>query len=184
MLLTLTTFLIPAALAVALPQGPPGGPGGPGGGPPSVAPTVDSLTMVGPGCPLGAGGLVQEVRNGTPVFLFTEWNLDLKEADPAAEVPVVDKFCQETIKLGNGPVGMQVRISQVTIGGWASLATGSKLSIAVDTRLGNTTAGVSNHYPQVQKKSQRIPLKPPKKETRPQRHEGSRTDVDSWANIS
>ena len=128
--------------AFALPQG--GPPGGPAGGPPAgVQPTVVGMNMFGPGCPMGAGGTVQQIQNGTPVFLFPEWNLTLSDADPKLAKPSVDKFCQETISLANGPVGMQVRIATVSVGGWADLKSGSTLEIAVSTRLGSTTAGVS-----------------------------------------
>lgn len=152
------------AVAVAMPQQPqpaPDTPLPPGavpdtpGLPPGTAPsggatpgpggatmTVDSQTMVGPGCPIGAGGLIQEMREGLPVFLFTEWNLDLGEADPMAPTASTSKFCQQETKLSNGPVGMQFRIDKFTIGGWADLKAGSKIGIDVETRLGDLATGV------------------------------------------
>jgi hypothetical protein len=106
-------------------------------------PSVNSLTMIGPGCPIGSGGQATEVQGGTPVFLFTEWGLNLADADKSSDMPSVDKFCQENISLGNGPPGYQVRIAAVTLRGWATLETGSLISIAVNTKLGGTQAGVS-----------------------------------------
>jgi hypothetical protein len=126
------------------PSGPPGGAPGPGSGPGGSTMSVDSMTMVGTGCPIGAGGVVQEVREGIPVFSFSEWNLNLAEADPNAPTTAVEKFCQEEMRLSNGPTGMQFRIGTITIEGWADLKTGSKISIATETRLGDTPAVVSN----------------------------------------
>ena len=121
-----------ATLASALPQG--------GGGAGAVNPTVDSLVMSGPGCPLGSGGIVQQMRNNTPVFLFPEWSLRLPDADTNATS--VSKFCNEQISLGNGPVGLQVRIATVSVSGYAALESGAKIGVDVETKLGNTTAGV------------------------------------------
>jgi hypothetical protein len=125
------------------PTGAPGG-GGPGAsGPGGSTMTVDSMTMVGSGCPIGAGGLVTEVREGLPVFMFTEWNLDLTESESNTTTASVDKFCQEEMKLSKGPLGMQFRIGAVSVSGWADLKAGSKISITVETRLGEATGGVS-----------------------------------------
>jgi hypothetical protein len=105
-------------------------------------PTVDSMTMIGPGCPIGSGGMATEIRNSTPVFMFTEWYLNLADADLTAEYPSVSKFCQETINLAHATPGYQVRIAAVTIGGWADLDDSTEIEIEVDTRLGAEQAGV------------------------------------------
>lgn len=114
-----------------------------GGGPPAVSPTVQNLTMSGSGCPIGAGGLVQQIRNGTPVFLFTEWNLALPNTADASNKNQHAKWCTEQIQLANGPVGMQLRIATVSVGGWANLETDTKLKVDVSTSLGSKVAGVS-----------------------------------------
>lgn len=96
--------------------------------------------MSGPGCPVGAGGLIQQIRNGTPVFLFTEWNLALPgKGDPVTQD---SKWCTEQIQLANGPVGMQLRIATITVGGWATLGADTKLKVDVSTVLGGKVAGV------------------------------------------
>lgn len=105
---------------------------------------ADSIVMAGTGCPVGAGGIVQEARDGIPVFTFTEWNLELAAAEATTQgnVASVEKFCQEVWNLSGGPTGMQYRIGTVTIEGWADLKAGSKIDIAVETRLGNVAGGV------------------------------------------
>ncbi|KAK3312313.1 hypothetical protein B0H66DRAFT_644554 [Apodospora peruviana] len=109
-----------------------------GGTPPTVSPTVQSLTMSGPGCPIGAGGLVQQMRNNTPVFLFTEWGLALPNtADDGQDA----KWCTEQIQLANGPARMQLRIATVSVGGWADLEPETKLQFEVSTMLGDIVAG-------------------------------------------
>ncbi|KAM7193639.1 protein of unknown function (DUF4360) domain containing protein [Naviculisporaceae sp. PSN 640] len=110
-------------LSTALPQGPPAG----------VSPTVQSMTMSGPGCPVGAAGTSQHLVDGRPVFLFPEWNLALPET--------ANKWCTEEIQLVNGPVGMQLRIATITVGGWASLDEGTSVKIDVSTILGGKVAG-------------------------------------------
>lgn len=124
---------------------------------PPSQPTVDSLTMSGPGCPLGAGGLVREIRNGTPVFLFTEWNLSLASGAQGGDAPAtstpatpvensitsVSKWCSEEINLGNGAPGWQVRIKTVSVGGYAELPKDAVIGVTVTTRLGGVDAGVS-----------------------------------------
>ena len=134
---------VPDSPATGPPIAPPAGSAG-GTGPGGSNMVADSITMVGTGCPVGAGGVVQEVREGTPVFTFTEWNLALADASAPTEgaVASVEKFCQEIWKLSSGPTGMQYRIGTVTIEGWADLKTGSKIDIAVETRLGDAPAGV------------------------------------------
>jgi len=128
-------FLFPA-LSTSLPQPQ-------GGGPPATPPTVQSLTMSGPGCPIGAGGLLQQIRNGTPVFVFTEWTLALPNTADANNKNQHSKWCTEQIQLANGPVGMQLRIATVGVGGWANLDTDTKLKVDVSTVLGGKVAGVS-----------------------------------------
>ncbi|KAK3323177.1 hypothetical protein B0T19DRAFT_442675 [Cercophora scortea] len=108
--------------------------------PPTIAPTVQSLNMFGPGCPIGAGGIVQQIRNDTPVFLFTEWGLALPDVDDNTK-DTVSKWCTEEISLANGPVGMQVRIATVTVSGWATLDLDTKLGLEVETQLGDAIAG-------------------------------------------
>ena len=125
---------------------------------PPTQPTVDSLVMSGPGCPLGAGGLVREMREGTPVFLFTEWNLSLAPGSPAGDAPAssvapppatensitsVSKWCSEEISLGNGAPGWQVRIGTVSVGGYAELPKDAVVGVGVTTKLGDVEAGVS-----------------------------------------
>lgn len=111
---------------------------GPG---PVISPTVDSMTMLGSGCPLGSGGIVREMRNNTPVFLFDEWNLNL--ADAEAGTTTVSKFCTEEISLGHGPQGYQVRIAAITVAGWADTDINTRLAVSVETKLGGVEAGVS-----------------------------------------
>lgn len=111
---------------------------GPG---PVISPTVDSMTMLGSGCPLGSGGIVREIRNNTPVFLFDEWDLNL--ADAEAGTTTVSKFCTEEISLGNGPQGYQVRIAAITVAGWADTDLNTRLAVSVETKLGGVEAGVS-----------------------------------------
>ncbi|KAB5550804.1 hypothetical protein GE09DRAFT_1222629 [Coniochaeta sp. 2T2.1] len=109
---------------------------------PVISPTVESMTMIGSGCPLGTGGIVREIRNNTPVFLFSEWGLDLAEAEPGATV--VSKFCSEVIELGNGPPGYQVRIATVSVGGWAELDGSTRLVVDVETKLAGVHASSNN----------------------------------------
>ena len=99
--------------------------------------------MSGPGCPIGAGGLLQQIRNGTPVFVFTEWTLALPNTADANNKNQHSKWCTEQIQLANGPVGMQLRIATVGVGGWANLDTDTKLKVDVSTVLGGKVAGVS-----------------------------------------
>ncbi|KAK3390681.1 hypothetical protein B0H63DRAFT_519893 [Podospora didyma] len=128
-LFLLTTTLTP--LVASLPQG--------GGGQSPPAPTVQNMTMWGTGCPIGAGGLVQQMRNNTPVFVFSEWGLSLP--DPETTSTSVSKFCTEAISLANGPVGMQLRIATVSVSGWAALDQGTKLAFHVETKLGDVLGG-------------------------------------------
>ncbi|KAB5576126.1 hypothetical protein GE09DRAFT_1215844 [Coniochaeta sp. 2T2.1] len=109
---------------------------------PVISPTVDSMTMTGSGCPLATGGIVREIRNNTPVFLSSEWGLDLAEAEPGATV--VSKFCSEVIELGNGPLGYQVRIATISVGGWAELDSSTRLVIDVETKLAGVHTSSKN----------------------------------------
>ncbi|KAM7212334.1 protein of unknown function (DUF4360) domain containing protein [Rhypophila decipiens] len=131
----LSTLLSLSTLSTALPQG--------SGPPPGVSPTMQSMSMSGPGCPAGASGTAQHLVDGRPVFLFPEWNLALPEkAGPVTTAANEDsKWCTESIQLVNGPVGMQLRIASITVGGWASLDEGSKLRLDVETSLGEKVAG-------------------------------------------
>ncbi|KAK3361311.1 hypothetical protein B0T24DRAFT_539442 [Lasiosphaeria ovina] len=110
---------------------------------PPPAPSVRNMTMFGPGCPIGAGGLVQQMRDGTPVFVFAEWALALPAVDDATgkQVAEVSKFCTEEITLADGPVGMQLRIATVSVSGWAVLEAGSSVHVRVETALGGVAAG-------------------------------------------
>ncbi|KAH8882973.1 hypothetical protein GQ53DRAFT_753271 [Thozetella sp. PMI_491] len=106
--------------------------------PPVITPTVDSLNMSGPGCPLGAGGIVKGVKNSTPVFLFTEWEISRADAD--ANASSVSKWCTQQMALSSIPSGQQIRLSNVNISGWATLDPESKLELSFETRLGDLSA--------------------------------------------
>lgn len=139
MLPTLFLGLALAPLATCAPR-----PQGEGAGPISP-PTVNNMTMFGTGCPIGAGGISQVTRDGTPVFAFREWGLVLPDPDLEAEErseTAVSKWCNEEITLGNGPVGMRLRIAAVTVGGWASLDAETNIALQVETKLGGVDAGV------------------------------------------
>ena len=101
------------------------------------------MTMFGTGCPIGGAGISQVTAGGTPVFVFREWGLVLPSPE-SATAEAVSKWCTEEIQLGNGPVGMRLRIGSVTVGGWAQLDAGTKISLQVETRLGGVEAGVRN----------------------------------------
>src|SRR5436189_207803 len=84
------------------------------------APTVNNMTMFGTGCPIGAGGISQVSHGGPPVFAFREWGLSLPNTDTGVgTADAASKWCNEEIWLGNGPVGMRLRIAAVTVSGWA-----------------------------------------------------------------
>lgn len=83
------------------------------------------------------------VRNGTPIFSFSEWGLVLPNVDDPESETTASKFCTEEITLNNGPVGFQLRIETVTVGGWAELEEGTKLVVEAETKLGDVVAGVS-----------------------------------------
>ncbi|PKS11781.1 hypothetical protein jhhlp_001074 [Lomentospora prolificans] len=117
-----------------------------------VFPTLNSLSMFGTGCPTGGGqGIGAGAVNGTPVFKFPEWNLDLADLDaepsegeeedtePATSV---EKFCIEEMQLGGGPPGYQIRVPKVTVGGIADLEEGSALSVSIETAAGEADVGV------------------------------------------
>ncbi|OAA57432.1 hypothetical protein SPI_07091 [Niveomyces insectorum RCEF 264] len=42
-----------------------------------IAPNVLNITESGSGCPIGLGGMVHQMQNYTPVFMFTGWGLTL-----------------------------------------------------------------------------------------------------------
>jgi hypothetical protein len=99
------------------------------------------MTVYGTGCPIGAGPISQSTKSGAPVFVFREWGLSLPDDD---ETPgEKEKFCVEQITLGDGPVGMQLRVKSITIGGWADIDADTKISLSVHTNLGGMAAGVS-----------------------------------------
>lgn len=104
---------------------------------PSASPNIQNLAMWGTGCPLGAAGLMSGVRNGTPIFSFSEWGLVLPNVDDPESETTASKFCTEEITLNNGPVGFQLRIETVTVGGWAELEEGTKLVVEAETKLGD-----------------------------------------------
>ncbi|CAP70169.1 uncharacterized protein PODANS_3_2688 [Podospora anserina S mat+] len=108
---------------------------------PSASPNIQNLAMWGTGCPLGAAGLMSGVRNGTPIFSFSEWGLVLPNVDDPESETTASKFCTEEITLNNGPVGFQLRIETVTVGGWAELEEGTKLVVEAETKLGDVVAG-------------------------------------------
>ncbi|KAK4644125.1 hypothetical protein QC761_302688 [Podospora bellae-mahoneyi] len=104
---------------------------------PPASPNIQNLAMWGTGCPLGAAGLMSRVRNGTPIFSFSKWGLVLPNVDDPESETTASKFCTEEITLNNGPVGFQLRIETVTVGGWAELEEGSKLVVEAETKLGD-----------------------------------------------
>ncbi|KAK4172097.1 hypothetical protein QBC36DRAFT_338654 [Triangularia setosa] len=108
---------------------------------PPASPNIQNLTMWGTGCPIGAAGLISEIRNGTPVFSFVEWGLALPNTNDPENETTTSKFCTEEMTLNNGPVGFQVRIETVTVSGWAELEEGTKLVVEADTKFGNVVAG-------------------------------------------
>jgi len=121
-----------SSLATCLPQTAPPAP-------PAV--TVKNMTVYGTGCPIGGGPVSQQTKAGAPVFVFREWGLSLPDTD---ETPgEAEKFCVEQISLGDGPVGMQVRVKSITIGGWAQIDADTKISLSIHTNLGGMAAGVS-----------------------------------------
>ena len=133
--------------------------------PPPIFPTLDSLNMLGTGCPLGGGGIGAGAVNGTPVFKFTMWNLNLadldsEDSDSAGEDPddenrpanSVEKFCVEEMQLGGGPPGYRIRIPAVTVSGVAELEEGSALKVAVEATLGDIEGGVSQSTPEISPK--------------------------------
>lgn len=103
---------------------------------------VNNMTTYGTGCPIGGGPIAQATKDGRPIFAFTEWGLSLP--DPDSETPgAAEKWCSEEIDLGGGPVGMRMRIESVTVSGFATLGSGTKLAVGVETRLGGVEGGVS-----------------------------------------
>ena len=106
---------------------------------PQIKPTVDNMTMYGTGCPIGSGGMVREMRNNTPVFLFPDWALSLSAPDADGSV---SKFCTEEITLGNVPAGQQVRLARLQVGGWADLEQGSVIGVDVELKFGGENGGV------------------------------------------
>ncbi|CAK7207223.1 hypothetical protein SEUCBS139899_010032 [Sporothrix eucalyptigena] len=139
--------------------------------PVTINPTVLDLAETGSGCPIGSGGMVHQIRNGTPVFLFMGWGLTLNGSSIPVTLPdgpsdgggsdnntsgnggaqdnrvkrgTVAKFCKESISLGNAPVGYQVHIGEVTITGFAELDPESFVGIRVNTRFDHAEAGRAN----------------------------------------
>ncbi|KAK0747046.1 hypothetical protein B0T18DRAFT_326443 [Schizothecium vesticola] len=114
--------------------------------PDSTSVHVNNMTTYGTGCPIGGGPIAQATKDGRPIFAFTEWGLSLP--DPDSETPgAAEKWCSEEIDLGGGPVGMRMRIESVTVSGVATLGAGTKLAVAVETRLGGVEGGVSSLLP-------------------------------------
>lgn len=132
--------------------------------PVNINPTVLDVIETGSGCPIGSGGMVHQIRNGTPVFSFMGWGLTLNGSAIPIQLPEgttgnntsgpgaqdnhvvrgsVAKFCKESIALGNAPVGYQVHIGEVTISGFAELDPTSFVGIRVNTRFDHVEAGVS-----------------------------------------
>jgi len=100
------------------------------------------MTVYGTGCPIGNGPINQQTKGGAPVFVFREWGLSLPDED---ETPGdAEKFCVEQITLADGPVGMQLRVKSITIGGWAEIDADTKISLSVHTNLGGIAAGAAN----------------------------------------
>lgn len=136
-----------------------------GADPVVIAPSVLDLTESGSGCPIGNGGMVHQIKNGTPVFAFMGWGLTLNGSAIPVQLPEgstgggnntsgpgaqdnhvvrgsVAKFCKECITLGNAPVGYQVHIGEVTISGVAELDPTSFIGVRVNTRFDHIEAGV------------------------------------------
>ncbi|KAK4442848.1 hypothetical protein QBC34DRAFT_363024 [Podospora aff. communis PSN243] len=109
--------------------------------PPSTAVTVKNMTVYGTGCPIGGGPISQSTKGGAPVFVFREWGLSLPDTDETPEE--AEKWCVEQITLGDGPVGMQLRVKSITIGGWADIDADTKISLSVQTNLGGKAAGAA-----------------------------------------
>ncbi|KJR81228.1 uncharacterized protein SPSK_01218 [Sporothrix schenckii 1099-18] len=130
--------------------------------PVTINPTVLDLTETGSGCPIGNGGMVHQMKDGTPVFAFVGWNLTLNGSAIPIDAPEgspgnntgghdaqdnrvvrgsVAKFCKESISLGNAPVGYQVHIREVSISGVAELDPTSFIGIRVNTRFDHIEAG-------------------------------------------
>lgn len=111
-----------------------------------ISPTLDNITEAGSGCPIGSGGMIHEIRNSTPVFLYRDWGLNLNDSTPHDSNTyngTVSKFCKEYISLGNAPPGYQLHIAQVTVGGWAQLEEGTFVGMRINTRFDGVEAGVS-----------------------------------------
>ena len=102
-------------------------------------PTVASLSMRGTGCPIGGGGIGTGAIDGTPVFSFLQWTLDLASE---GENGRVEKYCVQDMQLENGPPGYQVRVSAVTVRGPAELED-AVLGVRAELNLGGEEAGVS-----------------------------------------
>ncbi|KAK0670319.1 hypothetical protein QBC41DRAFT_96496 [Cercophora samala] len=130
MALTMLSMSLLLGYASALPQAQP-----------PASPNIQNLTMWGTGCPVGAAGLISEIRKGTPVFSFSEWGLVLPNTEDPDHETTSSKFCTEEMTLNNGPVGFQVRIETVRVSGWAQLEEGTKLVVESETKLGDFVAG-------------------------------------------
>lgn len=127
----LLAFLLPTALAQdTVPSDLP------------TRPTVAHLSMRGTGCPIGGGGIGTGAINGTPVFSFLQWTLDLSEGEDGR----VEKSCVQDMQLENGPPGYQVRVSEVTVRGPAELD-GAVLELRTVLNLAGEEAGVSFSRP-------------------------------------
>ncbi len=124
-----------------------------------ITPTLDNITEVGSGCPIGSGGMIHEMRNGTPVFLYSDWGLNLNDSTPHDSNTyngTVSKFCKQYLSLGNAPSGYQLHIAQVNIAGFATLEEGTFVGMRINTRFDGVEAGVSGFLPRSRLSVERI----------------------------
>ncbi|SPO01562.1 uncharacterized protein DNG_04235 [Cephalotrichum gorgonifer] len=103
-------------------------------------PTVDSMSMIGTGCPVGGAGIGTGAVNGTPIFSFPRWTLDLS----SGEETDTEKYCIQKMQLANGPAGYQVTVAALTVGGISELEEGAVLGISVESTLGEEKAGAGS----------------------------------------
>lgn len=132
----------------------------------NINPSILDISETGSGCPIGNGGMIHQLQNSTPVFVYMGWDLKLN----GSAIPVIPprnngttwsntsnpdaqdnrivrgsvaKFCKESVSLGNVPPGYQVHIGQVSVSGFAQLDPETSIGIRVNTRFDREEAGVS-----------------------------------------
>ncbi len=97
-------------------------------------------TMYGSGCPIGSGGMVREMRNNTPVFLFPDWGLSL--ANGAEANGSVSKFCTEEISWAMRHRAIKSASPPSPLEGMPIWSRESLIGVGVEMRFGNESAGV------------------------------------------